>query len=85
MNREELKQKVSVIISDMTTTETEKRDRILILFGVSCSAFVEEVAPMAEYIKGKHYKDRYKKLMIPVIEHNELREAVKEYCYKHCL
>ena len=54
------------------------------LFSVSCCAFVDEVAPMAEYIKGHHYKDEYRKLMIPVVEYNELKEAAKKFDEKHC-
>ena len=59
-------------------------DELLALFSVSCCAFVDEIAPMAEYIKGHHYKDEYRKLMIPVVEYNELKEAAKKFDEKHC-
>lgn len=59
-------------------------ERKLALFSVSCCAFVDEIAPMAEYIKGHHYKDEYRKLMIPVVEYNELKEAAKKFDEKHC-
>ncbi len=60
--------------------------RIVKLFAipnVSCCAFIDNIAPMTECIEGKHYKHEYKKLIIPVIEYNELKKAAKDFDNEH--
>lgn len=64
-------------------TEQQQSDEKCTLPVVTASAFVDKIAPMAEYVQGKHYKHEYKKLMIPVIEYNELKEAAKQFDNEH--
>lgn len=51
---------------------------------VNCCAFVDEIAKHTEYIRGRNYKNEYRKLMIPVIEYNELKQLASDYDKRHC-
>lgn len=46
---------------------------------VSVSSFINSVANKAVYINGKHYSNELKKMSIPVIEYNELKQLAEDW------
>lgn len=50
---------------------------------VGASAFVESCIDLTTYVQGSKIDHRFRKLTIPVIEFNELRDAAKKYDSKH--